>query len=64
MPYSMMLAETATTTAIPDALKTAFSWMVGNAGVMINIVTQNAVLCLGIAVWAAGAAIGLFKRLV
>ena len=65
MPYAMMLAETTTTnTAIPEALETAFSWMVGNAGVMINIVTQNAVLCLGLAVWAAGASIGLFKRLV
>lgn len=60
MPYLM---ET-DATAIPDALKTAFSWVVGNSVTMIGIVTGNAVLCLGLAMWAAGGAIGLFKRLV
>ena len=51
-------------TAIPEALGTAFSFMVNNAVSMISIVTGNAVLCLGIAMWCAGGAIGLFKRLV
>lgn len=49
---------------MPEALTQAFSWGVENCVTMIGIVTGNAVLCLGIAVWAAGAAIGLFKRLV
>lgn len=51
-------------TAIPEALGTAFTFMVNNAVSMISIVTGNAVLCLGIAMWCAGGAIGLFKRLV
>lgn len=49
---------------MPDALVTAFGWVVGNAVDMIDIITANAVLCLGLAMWAAGGAIGLFKRLV
>ena len=49
---------------MPEALGTAFEFVVNNAVDLIGIVTGNAVLCLGIAIWAAGAAIGLFKRLV
>lgn len=49
---------------MPAALVSAFQWTVENAVNMIEIVTANAVLCLGIAMWAAGGAIGLFKRLV
>lgn len=49
---------------MPVALGTAFEFVVNNAVSLIGIVTGNAVLCLGIAIWAAGAAIGLFKRLV
>lgn len=47
-----------------EALTTAFTFMVGNAVDMIELVTANAVLCLGLAMWCAGGAIGLFKRLV
>ena len=60
---SPILAET-TATAIPDALGTAFTFMIEKCGSMIGIVTANPVLCLGIAMWCAGGAIGLFKRLV
>lgn len=49
---------------MPAALVSAFEWTVQNSVSMIEIVTANAVLCLGIAMWAAGGAIGLFKRLV
>lgn len=49
---------------MPEALQTAFTWVCGNAVSMIEIVTANAVLCLGLAMWAAGGAIGLYKRLV
>lgn len=49
---------------MPAALDTAFTFVVNNAVSLIGIVTGNAVLCLGIAIWAAGASIGLFKRLV
>ena len=49
---------------IPAALTTAFTFMVSQTVAMIGIVTANEVLCLGIAMWAAGGAIGLFKRLV
>ena len=50
--------------AIPAALTTAFTWIVGNMGDMLDLVTANPVLCLGVAAWAVGLAIGLFKRLV
>ena len=53
-----------TTPTIPTALQTAFTWIVDKAVDMIEIVTANPVLCLGIAIWSAGAAIGLFKRIV
>jgi len=49
---------------MPEALTSAFTFMVNNAVSMIEIVTGNAVLCLGVAMWCAGGAIGLFKRLV
>ena len=49
---------------MPAALTSAFEFMVNNTVDMIAIVTGNAVLCLGIAMWCAGGAIGLFKRLV
>ena len=43
---------------------TALTFMVTNVVDMIELVTGNPVLCLGIAMWAAGGSIGLFKRLV
>ena len=43
---------------------TAFTFMVTSAVDMIELVTANPVLSLGIAMWAVGGAIGLFKRLV
>ena len=63
MPLSPILA-TSDVTTMPSALGTAFTFMVEKAGSMIGIVTENPVLCLGIAMWCAGGAIGLFKRLV
>jgi len=49
---------------IPVAVTTAFTFMVNQTVAMIALVTANEVLCLGIAMWAVGGAIGLFKRLV
>lgn len=49
---------------LPTSLTTALEFMVNQTVNMIEIVTANPVLCLGIAMWAAGGAIGLFKRLV
>ncbi len=49
---------------MPEALTTAFTFMVTQLGSMITTVTTNPVLCLGVAIWAVGATIGLFKRLV
>lgn len=49
---------------MPEALTSAFTFMVNNAVDMIEIVTANPTLCLGLAMWCAGGAIGLFKRLV
>lgn len=46
------------------AVTTAFSYMVEQVVSVIGIIVDNPVLCLGIAIWAAGGAIGLFKRLV
>ncbi len=49
---------------MPEALTTALKFMIDQTVVMIGTVTGNAVLCLGLAMWCAGGAIGLFKRLV
>lgn len=62
-------ATTAATTAVPPlddggAVVTSFGWLVDHTVDMIGLVTVNPVLCLGLAVWAVGATIGLFKRLV
>lgn len=64
-----MEPTTAPTTAptsveIPDAVGTSFQWMIDQLVDMASLVFQNPVLCLGVAIWAAGATIGLFKRLV
>ena len=50
--------------AIPTAVTTAFTFITTQTVAMIGIITANPVLCLGIAIWAVGATIGLFKRLV
>lgn len=62
-------ASTTATTAAPPlsdggAVVTSFGWLVDHTVDMIGLVTANPVLCLGLAVWAVGATIGLFKRLV
>lgn len=49
---------------MPASLTTALEFMINQTVNMISIVTGNEVLCLGLAMWAAGGAIGLFKRLV
>ncbi len=59
----MLYTMTAATT-MPTAVGTAFEWIVDQTVAMIAIVTANPVLALGVAIWAAGATIGLFKRLV
>lgn len=45
-------------------LGTAIEFMTSKIGGVMGIVTGNAVLCLGVAMWCIGGAIGLFKRLV
>lgn len=59
-------ATTVATGALDDggAVGTAFGWMVTQSVSMIDLVTANPVLCLGLAIWAVGGTIGLFKRLV
>lgn len=49
---------------MPAGLTTAIDFMTGQIGNVMTIVTGNAVLCLGVAMWCIGGAIGLFKRLV
>lgn len=49
---------------MPAGLTTAVEFMTGQIGTVMTTVTTNAVLCLGIAMWCIGGAIGLFKRLV
>lgn len=61
MPSS---APSADPSVMPAGVTTAFTWIVEKCVGMIEIVVANPVLCLGIAIWAAGGAIGLFKRLV
>lgn len=49
---------------MPAAVGTAVTYVVTNVVSMIGLVTANPVLCLGVAAWVVGLAIGLFKRLV
>ena len=49
---------------MPAALTTAITFMTGQTVSVLETVTANAVLCLGLAMWCIGGAIGLFKRLV
>lgn len=60
---SPILAD-ATATTMPDALGSAITFMTGRIGAVISTVTTEPVLCLGLAMWCIGGAIGLFKRLV
>lgn len=65
---SSTVATTATTGTPPlsdgGAVFESFGWLVDHTVDMIGLVTANPVLCLGLAVWAVGVTIGLFKRLV
>lgn len=59
--------DTTTTVAVdvmPKAVETSVSFIVQQLNTVMGIIVQNPVLCLGIAIWVAGAGIGLFKRLV
>lgn len=49
---------------MPAGLTTAVTFMTEQIGTVMTTVTTNAVLCLGVAMWCIGGAIGLFKRLV
>ena len=49
---------------MPAAVLTAFSFITAQTVAMVEIIMDNPVLCLGVAIWAVGATIGLFKRLV
>lgn len=64
-----MLTTAAPTSTVPPlsdggTITTALTYMVEQVGNVIDIVVTNPVLCLGLAIWCAGGAIGLFKRLV
>lgn len=49
---------------MPAALTTSIEFMTNQTVSVMTVVTGNAVLCLGLAMWCIGGAIGLFKRLV
>lgn len=49
---------------MPTALTTAITFMTNQTVEVMSVVTGNSVLCLGLAMWCIGGAIGLFKRLV
>lgn len=59
---SPILAET--TVTMPAALGTAIGFMTEQVGGVMGIITAEPLLCLGVAMWCIGGAIGLFKRLV
>lgn len=53
-----------TEAVMPAALGTAVTFITEQMISVFELVTAQPVLCLGIAIWVAGAGIGLFKRLV
>ena len=66
-PTTTIATTTAATSAavtMPSNVGTAIGFVVQNVVDVLGLITANPVLCLGIAMWCAGGAIGLFKRLV
>ena len=59
-----MESSTPSVAEMPSSIGTALTYMVTQIGELLTIVTATPVLCLGLAMWCAGGAIGLFKRLV
>lgn len=49
---------------MPAGLSTAVEFMTDQIGGVMTTVTTSPLLCLGVAMWCIGGAIGLFKRLV
>ncbi len=49
---------------MPEAVGTALTWLVTNVGTILEIVTSNVVLSLGLAAWAIGLAISIYRRFV
>ena len=58
-----VLTLDATSTGL-ETLGQAITFQTGNIGSILTTVTAEPVLCLGLAMWCIGGAIGLFKRLV
>lgn len=56
--------DSSSAVTMPPAVGTSFEWIVEQVVQMVTLVFANPVLCLGVAIWAAGGTIGLFKRLV
>ena len=56
--------DSSSAVTMPTAVGTSFERIVQQVVQMATLVFANPVLCLGVAIWAAGGTIGLFKRLV
>lgn len=51
-------------TSMPAAVGNALQWLVTNVGTILTIVTGNIILSLGLAAWAIGLAISIYRRFV
>lgn len=53
-----------TVTSMPSAVGAALEWVVTNVGTILEIVTGNIILSLGLAAWAIGLCISIYRRFV
>ena len=59
-----MPSEVASMTSMPSAVGAALEWVVTNVGTILEIVTGNIILSLGLAAWAIGLCISIYRRFV
>lgn len=58
------VASAVSMTSMPVAVGNALEWLVTNVGTILEIVTGNIILSLGLAAWAIGLAISIYRRFV
>ena len=59
-----LAADVTPVTEMPVAIGNALTWIVNNVGTILNIVTGNIILSLGLAAWAIGLCISIYRRFV
>lgn len=56
--------EGGTTVSMSENLTTAWTWITGRMGAIVDTITGNPIYLLGLGFWTVGGAIGLGYRLI